>query len=68
MFLGHWYVLPILVVLLVLLASPSLLPRLGRFIGRRARETGAAGVQASRNLRDELTRPDEDDPEVPPKA
>jgi Sec-independent protein translocase protein TatA len=65
-FLGHWWVLLLLIAVAALILSPSLLPRLGRFLGRRARETGAAGVEAGRNLREELNKPADKPPEDKP--
>ena len=61
----RWWVIPLVVAAAALLMSPSLLPRLGRLVGRRARETGAAGAEATRAFKEELDRPDDPEQDAP---
>lgn len=52
----HWYVVVIILAIALLLLAPSVLPRLGRRLGQRMRETKDASVEAGKALRDEATR------------
>jgi Sec-independent protein translocase protein TatA len=60
----HWYVVVIILAVALLLLSPSLLPRLGRRLGRRVRETRDASVEAGKAFKKEA-RPPENTVEAP---
>jgi Sec-independent protein translocase protein TatA len=53
----HWYVVVIILAIALLLLSPALLPRLGRRLGRRVRETRDASVEAGKAFKREARHP-----------
>ena len=59
---GHWYVIVILALVLLLLVAPSTLGKMGVRFGRRVRETKDATIEAGRSFKDEVDKEDE-----PPK-
>jgi Sec-independent protein translocase protein TatA len=63
---GHYWIIGIIILAAVLLLiGPRLLPALGRRLGRRARETGAASKEAASAFKSELggdDPPSEDKP------
>jgi Sec-independent protein translocase protein TatA len=71
---GHIWIILILIVLVVLLvAGPRLLPKLGSRVGRLARETKEGAVEGTANLAAEARKrpeptPSEESPEPDPKS
>jgi Sec-independent protein translocase protein TatA len=64
-FLGHWWILVLIIAAAVLLISgPRLLPKLGSFMGRRGRELKGASMEAGTKFKEEVTKPtDSPEPE-----
>jgi Sec-independent protein translocase protein TatA len=48
----HWYVLVIVLAVALLLLGPSILPRVGRRLGRRVRETRDAGAATGKAFKE----------------
>jgi len=58
--IGHWWILLIILALALVLLSPSILPRLGRRLGRGLRETKDASIVAAEELKREVAAKEED--------
>jgi Sec-independent protein translocase protein TatA len=63
---GHWYVLLIILVAILVLAGPRVLPRLGTLFGRRLKETQRASIEAGQAFKAEVTSGEARAPEPPP--
>jgi Sec-independent protein translocase protein TatA len=52
---GHWYVLLIILLAILVLVGPRALPHLGTLFGRRLKETKRASIEAGQAFKAEIT-------------
>ncbi len=55
---GHWYVIPILLIIALIVFGPKRLPELGEGLGKAIKEFRKATSEMGNSLREETHRPD----------